>query len=116
MRSAAIGVSRNRRASVELRVYPSHKTPAQLQQPEVGIGRRRQPAEDRRQQLLHDARTPREAGRELLQRGARLLDVAEPECAEWTPSAAASGSTPTPASVSSNGAKNSFSWIDRTTL
>ena len=30
--------------------------PPQLQQPEVGIGCRREPAEDRREELLHDAR------------------------------------------------------------
>ena len=64
------------------------------EQPEVGIGRGRQPAEDRRQQLLHDARAAREAGGQLAQRGARLLDVVEAERGSAVPRAAAVESAP----------------------
>ena len=64
------------------RACVSLRKPAQLQQAEVGVGRDRQPSENRRQQLLHDAGAARQSCRQLLQRGARLRDVAEPECTQ----------------------------------
>ena len=78
MRSAAIGDSRNRRASVRAPVVALGE-PAQREQAEVGIGCVREPAEHRREQLLHDARAAGEPGGQLVERGARLLDVAEAE-------------------------------------
>ncbi len=51
----------------------------ELEQPEVGIGGLRQPAEDHREELAHHPRAAGQTGGELADRGTRALDVGEPE-------------------------------------
>ena len=60
----------------------SFHQPPQLEEPEVGVGRLRQPLEDDRQELLHDPGPAGEAGGQLPHRGAGALDVGEAEGGE----------------------------------
>ena len=75
-RRLAEGVGERRRAR------GAFGEPAQLQEPEVGVGRVGEPSEHDREQLAHHARVPGEAGAELAQRVARARDVGEAERAE----------------------------------
>ena len=55
---------------------------AEAEQPEVGVGRRRQPVEHERQELLHHPRRPGEAPGQLPDRGPGPLGVGEPEAGQ----------------------------------
>ncbi len=55
---------------------------AQAQQPQVGVGRHREPVEQQRQELLHHPRGPRQAPGELAHRSPGPLGIGEPEAGQ----------------------------------
>ncbi len=84
---------------------------AQLEEPEVGIGRRRQPLQDERQQLLHQLGAPGQAVGELVDRGAGAVDVGEAEGGQAFLGRVGREVTRRPPSASRSGAKKRRSWI-----